>query len=140
MKSLLRVVLFFGCGWAWATPTSWTEQGVEITLINPERTPDRRYVLVHLKLQAQLDVGAFSWQGLCQVRNRAGELLPQAGDCGVDMRITTGQFALKKGKRVALLLYYFARPEDFPVQVEIEGKPVGRPVSQGMEEVSLCAT
>lgn len=140
MKALFWLAVFFGCGWASAAPLSWTEQGVEVTLINPERTPDRRYVLVHLRLKAQLDVGAFSWQGLCQVRNRAGDLLPQAGDCGVDMRITTGPFALKKGKRVALLLYYFAKPDDFPIQVEVEGKPVGRPVSQEMKEVTPCAT
>jgi hypothetical protein len=113
-------------------PLVWQEQNVHLTLLNGERTPDRRYVLLHFQLRATDHVAAFRWQDLCRVINRQGEPIPQAADCGVDTgegnRITMGPFPLKKNAKARLLLYYLAQPSDFPVQIQRADQPVGLPL------------
>lgn len=115
---------------ALAWPHTWQAQGCKITLINPEVTSDRRYVLIHLRLEALQPVEAFAWQGLVTLRNRSGEVVPQGPDCKVDQSITTGMFALKKGAKVPVLMYYDSRPSDFPIQLEIDGQPLGQPLQR----------
>ena len=122
LVALLMMVLAF--------PYSWEEQGVRITLVNPEVTPDRHYVLVHLRLQPTMDIAAFRWQNLCTVVNKAGQPLPQANDCGVNEHITMGDFPLKKNQRSSLMIYYLAQPADFPVQIFVGDAPVGRPLGR----------
>lgn len=109
-------------------PHTWEEQGVKVTLVNPEVTPDRRYVLVHLRLQPTIDVAYFRWQSLVRVVNRAGETVPQANDCGVDHKLTLGDFPLRKGRRTEVLMYYLAQPSDFPVQIWVGDQVVGNPI------------
>jgi hypothetical protein len=125
MKALVLLLLLL---------TSWTEQGVEVTLVNPEVTRDNKYVLVHFRLRALSSVNGFSWQTFCQVVNVRGEAIPQAADCGVDTgtgnRITMGPFPLKKGEKGTLMLYYLAEPADFPVQVVVNGQTVGKPLAR----------
>ena len=105
-----------------STLLSWQEQGAQLRFLNSEATPDKTYVLVHLEITPTVDVAAFRWDGLAEVRNHQGESLPRAGDCGVDMRRTTGHFSLRKGRKHRLLLYFFASPGDFPVEVVIQGQ------------------
>lgn len=102
----------------------WEEQGAQLRLLNSEATRDKAYVLVHLELTPTIDVAAFRWQGLAEVHNHKGEPLPQAGDCGLDMRRTTGPFPLRKGRKHRLLLYFFASRDDFPVEVLVQGQVV----------------
>ena len=111
-------------------PYRWEEQGVKITLINPEFTSDKRYVLVHLRLQPTMDVAAFRWQNLVSVVNKAGMPVPQANDCGADQHITMGNFLLHKGKKSEVLLYYLSSPADFPVQVMVGEQAVGPPLGR----------
>jgi hypothetical protein len=122
LVSLLLLALTF--------PYSWEEQGVKITLVHPEVTRDKRYVLVHLRVQASMDVAAFRWQNLVQVINREGQSVSQANDCGVDRRITMGQFLLRKGQKSEVLLYYLSQPADFPVQIMVGEQAVGSPLGR----------
>lgn len=112
----------------------WVEQGVQVTLINPEVTRDNKYVLVHFRVRAVSDVTGFEWQSLCRVVNVRGEDVPQAADCGVDTgtgnRITMGPFPLKKGEKGTMMLYYLAEPADFPVQLMVNGEAVGKPLGK----------
>ena len=118
LSALLLLALSF--------PYGWEEQGVKITLINPEVTPDKRYVLVHLRLQPTMDVAAFRWQNLVQVINKDGQAVPQANDCGADEHITMGEFLLHKGRKTSLMLYYLSQPSDFPVQIQVNDQPIGK--------------
>lgn len=115
---------------ALAFPHSWEEQGVKITLVNPEFTRDKRYVVVHLRLVPTMDVAAFRWQDLVRVINKAGQPVPQANDCGVDHRITMGNFLLRKGKKTEVLLYYLSQPDDFPVQIMVGEQALGKPLGR----------
>lgn len=107
-------------------PLLWEEQGAKLRFLNSEATRDKAYVLVHLELTPQMDLAAFRWEGLAQVINRQAESLPIAGDCGVDMLRTSGHFPLKKGKKQRLLLYFYATPGDFPLEVHLQGQVVQR--------------
>lgn len=111
-------------------PYIWEEQGVRCTLINPEYTRDKHYVIAHLSLRPNVEVAAFQWQGLMTVKNKAGENIPQAGDCKFDQSITTGPPPLKKGKTIPLLMYWLAQPGDFPVQVYVGEVAVGAPLGK----------
>lgn len=111
-------------------PYTWEEQGVRCTLINPEYTRDKKYVIAHLSLRPSVNVSAFQWQGLVTVKNRLGESVPQAGDCKFDQSITYGQPPLAKDKTIPVLMYWLAQPSDFPVQIYVGEQALGEPLGR----------
>lgn len=123
---MVSLLLLLALAW----PYSWENQGCRITLINPEVTPDNRYILLHLQVQALQPVEAFEWRSLVVIRNRAAETVPPGPDCKVDQSITSGMFPLRKGARVPVLMYFDSQPSDFPVQLEVDGQPLGPPLKR----------
>ena len=111
-------------------PYTWESHGVRLTLVNPEVTPDRRYVLVHLRLRGLIEQGSFDWQNQVVVLNCKGETIPQASDCGVNDTITKGSFRVSKDKNYRVLFYYFAEKADFPCQLQVGEDLVGQPFNK----------
>jgi hypothetical protein len=123
---MLECMLLAAIHW----PYTWESHGVRLTLVNPEVTPDKRYILVHLRLRGLIEQGSFDWQNQVTVLNREGQPVPQAGDCGVNDTITKGPFRVSKDKNYRVLFYYFAQASDFPCQLQVGEQLVGAPFSR----------
>lgn len=104
-------------------PLSFNWEGMRCRIPNGEVTPDKRYVLVHAFLSSEKPVEAVGWQNLVSIVNKQGEVRGPTPDCGVDsgngLVITMGQFPLKAGREVQMLLIFTIHEDELPVRLEL---------------------
>ncbi|CAN0138627.1 unnamed protein product, partial [Phaeothamnion confervicola] len=104
-------------------PLAFNWEGMRCRIPNGEVTPDKRYVLVHAFLSSEKPVEAVAWQNLVSIVNKQGEVRGPTPDCGVDsgngLVITMGQFPLKAGREVQMLLIFTIHEDELPVRLEL---------------------